>query len=387
MLDQVALQMTKKHLVISAVNLIEGGTLEILRQCLRTAVQLKDWRITAIVHNPNQIGIEGINYIARPKIKPSWIKRVYFEYFECRVLCKSLKPDFWLSMHDMTPTLGYRAGKVQQAVYCHNAMCFYQMTWREIWLDPKLILFSTLYSIFYRINLHKNKAVVVQQDWIRRAFINDFHCQNVVVAHPTQESQNKTAKTRSGNRFFYPSFARVFKNFEVVLLAWEILCSDPNWDGELTLTIDASVNRYGCKLVKRFGHLRNVNFIGRVQRDIVQEQYTKNDCLIFASRLETWGLPITEAKEAGLFIVAADMPYAHEAIGDYEGAVFFKVDHAEQLASHLRRFRLGQLTDVTTHTNKIAPPFAENWRSLFEIILCPSKDLSSTTPAKTMNVD
>lgn len=367
-----------KHLVVSAVNLVEGGTLEILRQCLRVAVKLEGWRVTAVVNDAVRVGVEGVTYIARPDIKPSWIKRIRFEYFDCAALAEELRPDFWLSLHDLTPSLGSLSGKVPQAVYCHNAMCFYRMTWQEIWLDPKLLLFSKLYSFFYRFNILKNKAVIVQQNWMRTEFKKRYNCENIIVAHPVSKGFQKVAKIRSGKRFFYPSFARVFKNFEIVLAAWEIICADPSWDGKLTITVDQSINRYGRTLINRFGHLRNVEFIGRVTHDRVQELYAQSDCLVFASKLETWGLPITEAKKAGIFILAADLPYAHEAIGNYEGAVYFSPTNATELASLMHQFQLGKLDDTRSELIRIDPPFAEDWHALFMLLLSPYGDKCGT---------
>jgi glycosyltransferase involved in cell wall biosynthesis len=361
--------MPTRHLVVSAVNIVDGGTLQILRQCLEAAASLDGWHVTALVNDPGRIGVNGVHYLARPDIKPSWLKRIRFEYVECRTLAEALRPDFWLSLHDMTPNLGRLTGKVRQAVYCHNAMCFYRMSLREILLDPVLVLFSTFYPLFYRINLNRNSAVIVQQDWIRREFEVRFSCRHVVVAHPVPHGASRMPRLRSGHRFFYPSYARVFKNFELVLAAWEILCQDPLWDGELTLTIDARVNRYGAGLVRRFGHLRNVWFIGRVSHDEVQALYEQHDCLVFPSRLETWGMPLTEAKQAGLWILAADLPYAREALGSYGGVELFPAAEPELLAVLMRRFREGASVGTPLPQTPIAKPFAESWSDLFPLLL------------------
>ena len=363
--------MTEKHLVVSAVNLVEGGTLEILRQCLAEAAKLRTcgWRVTAIVNSASQVGVGGIDYIERQDIKPSWFKRIRFEYYECRYLVERLSPNFWLSLHDMTPDLGCAVGNVPQAVYCHNAMCFYSISPREIWLDPKMLLFVKLYAFLYQIKLRRNMAVIVQQDWIRREFIERFGTHNVIVAHPLLERSNLVASKRTGARFFYPSFPRVFKNFETVLNAWDILCQDPTWDGELTLTIDSHTNRYQRWLHQRFSHLRQVKRIGKVSHAEVQLQYEQQDCLIFASKLETWGLPLTEAKDAGLTILAADLPYAHEAIGNYDGVAFFPPMDAQTLAEMIRAFRNAQLVEVRVEAPRIHEPFAANWQGLLKQLL------------------
>lgn len=359
-----------KHLVISAVNLVEAGTLEILRYALRAAARLQEWRVTAVVHSADRVGVDGITYIERSDVKSSWLKRIRFEYSDCRTLAAELQPDFWLSLHDMTPNLGRLAGKVPQAVYCHNSMCFYKMTPREMLLEPRLVLFSQLYSAFYRINLHRNVAVVVQQEWFRTAFRSRFnYAGKTLVAYPQSDVLATRARRRQGRRFFYPSFPRVFKNFELLLEAWQILTGDPYWDGELTVTLDSNLNRYARSLWRRFGTLRGVNFIGKVPSDVVKSHYASNDCLVFPSKLETWGVPITEAKEAGLFILASDLPFAHEAVGNYDGASFFDPADALALANKLRAYRYGELVESKCFREPPAPPFVPDWDHFYSELL------------------
>lgn len=358
----------KKHLVISAVNLIEGGTLTVLRECLQVArAQLgQDWRISAIVHRAELVGVPGVDYIERPEIKRSWLSRLWFEYVECRKLSRQMKADFWLALHDMTPVVG----SPRQAVYCHNAMCFYRMSLREGWQEPKLLLFSYLYAHLYRLNIRANTAVIVQQDWIRKEFIRRFGCRTVIVSHPVAADEVNTKATRRvGNRFLYPSLPRVFKNFETLLAAWEELCASPQWDAELLVTLDGSENRYARRLVKRYGGLRNVRFSGRLSSTEMEQAYQHADCLVFPSRLETWGLPLSEAKQEGLTILAADLPYAHEAIGQYDGVAFFPPDDASQLAVLMRRFAQGKLDCAPAVAASIEAPFAGSWAALLTQLL------------------
>lgn len=360
--------MTRSHLVISAVNIIEGGTLTVLRECLKAASRdlSQSWDITAIVHRAALIGVPGITYIERPEIKCSWFSRIWFEYVECRQLSRQLKPDFWLSMHDMSP----RVVSPHQAVYCHNAMCFYRMSWRELRLDPKLMLFSLFYGLLYRINLHANDAVIVQQDWMRTVFEQQYGCKQVIVAYPVLDASELSKKGKQqGLRFFYPSFPRVFKNFETLLEAWAELEKDTSWHGELTVTVDGSENSYSHELIKRFGHLRRVRFVGRLSHEVVHETYKNTDCLVFPSRLETWGMPLTEAKQYGLAIICADLPYAHEAIASYDGVSFFSPQDASELARQLRAFSEGQLPLQKTQELAIKKPYAQDWSDLLEFLL------------------
>ncbi len=370
--DPTLRELTKsyeKHLVVSAVNLVDGGTAEILRQCLHASSSLSGWRVTALVHDAKVVGVDGINYIERPDIKPSWLRRLWFEYVECRAIAEKLQPDFWLSLHDMTPDLGRTRSKIPQAVYCHNAMIFYRLPIREILFEPVLALFKWAYRWIYGFHISRNQAVIVQQNWIRTEFERRYGCTNVVVAYPGVAAQSGVARVFRGQRFFYPSLPRAFKNFEVLLTAWEILCQDPDWQGELTVTVESAGNRYSRSLIKRFGNLRNVRFVGRLTPADVQHTYTQSDCLVFPSKLETWGLPISEAKTAGLFILAADLPYAHETVGDYQGAEFFDPEDPNRLAVLMRNFAVGTLVPRAPISPQIAPPFAKDWPALFALLL------------------
>ncbi len=359
----------RKTLVVSAVNLVEGGTLEILRNCLKQASQLEGWRVIALVHSKSLIEIPGIKYVELPKVKRSWFIRLYFEYCLCRKLAQRIKPKYWLSLHDTSPFLGKSVVPVKQSVYCHNALCFYRFSLREALLDPKQFILALCYKAIYRINLRNNDKVIVQQQWIREEFKRIFGLSDVIVAYPHEMQANDCATKRIGKKFIYPSFPRTFKNFEVLLNAWEILVKDPNWEGELTVTFDATSNAYARALFGRFGGLRGVNFAGVLPKRQLEELYLSHDCLVFPSKLETWGLPITEAKDKGLMILAADFPFTREAVGNYDGCVFFDFDDVRRLSELMREYSEGCLQNCRTTFEKPDHLFAENWYTLFGILL------------------
>ena len=92
---------------------------------------------------------------------------------------------------------------------------------------------------------------------------------------------------------------------------------------EVRLTIDGTENRYARWLKRRFGQLPNLRFLGLQSHDRMLEHYKEGNALLFPSRLETWGLPITEAKQHQLPMLVAEVPYAHETVGEYDLVSFF----------------------------------------------------------------
>jgi glycosyltransferase involved in cell wall biosynthesis len=356
-----------RTIVISAVNLVEGGTLKVLQDCLREVRQsLPDWRIVALVNNRNVVNTDGIEIMEMPEPKTSWLKRIFAEYFQFKKISKKINPDIWWSLHDMTPNVKAKS----RFVYCHNPTPFFRFTFKQLWLEPKLILFSGLYSLFYKINIKSNRAVIVQQDWLRHGFKRMYGVREVIVAHPV-ENQVVPALQKSGpiKTFVYPSLSRVFKNFELIAEAARLLESEADWQGQIMLTINPTETRLARDLYRRYGNVRGLHFIGRQDRAAMTKLYEQMDCLLFPSRLETWGLPISETKSLGKPMIVADLPYAYETVGSYDQARFVDPDDPRALADIMRAAHRDGWVLQPVKAAPVAEPFANNWSRLIELIV------------------
>ena len=365
--------MNKKTIIISAINFSEGGPLTIYKECLKCLEEnfLEDYKVVALVHDKSLFSeSEGkIEFLEFKDSKKSYLKRLYYEYIYFKKLSEKLKPYLWLSLHDMTPNVV--ADK--RVVYCHNPMMFYKMTKEERKKSFKLFLFSKFYKYIYKMNIKKNNYVIVQQDWIRKEFKKAFGIKNIIVAHPEVNLEalkiDKNIEIEK-NSFVYPSFPRVFKNFEVICKATEILENKNIKNFKVYLTIDGSENVYSKEIVEKYNELECVKFIGLQSRENLMRYYNKTETVIFPSKIETWGLPITEAKEFKKKLILADLPYAHETLGNYEDVFFFNPDSAEELASKMESVITEKDTSFDGNICKeIEQPYCNSWKELFEIIL------------------
>lgn len=277
-------------------------------------------------------------------------------------------------MHDMTPNVTAEI----RAVYCHNPSPFYRLRVRDAILDLKFSLFVLFYRYLYRINVKRNDFVIVQQDWLRKNFERMFGLQNVIVAQPSvDEAPMRRSPGRQSNSrfvFVYPAFPRTFKNFEVLLEAARNLEDIAFNNFELWLTVDASLNSYAARLVREYSGLRSVRWLGLLSRQGVFDLYEKADCLMFPSRLETWGLPITEFKTTGRPILAADLPYAHETVGSYELSAFFDPDDPAGLAGIMKRASTGEAVFSPSQYREPAMPYSRNWDELWPLLLGDSSN-------------
>ena len=80
----------RPNLVISAVNLVDGGTLSILQDCLAYAAgNLSErFQIIALVNQKSLFNFPQIDFIEFPHAKRSWFLRLYHEYWLFRGLSK-----------------------------------------------------------------------------------------------------------------------------------------------------------------------------------------------------------------------------------------------------------------------------------------------------------
>ncbi|MCM4161965.1 MULTISPECIES: glycosyltransferase, partial [unclassified Arenibacter] len=289
----------QKIFVISGINIIDAGPLSIMKDFLKELSGFNNGslKIIALVNSSQLFNIDNIEYYEFPKSKKNWLNRIYYEYIYFKKFSKKIKPDYWISMHDITPNIICE----NQYVYCHNATPYYTPTWKDWRYGSRASLFSLLYIYLYKINIRKNKGVIVQQEWLREKFKNRFNLDKIIVAYPKITNvplgDNKQTSIKSEiKKIFFPSFPRSFKNFEVICEAYSILPKEYQNRLIIYLTLDENLNSYASYIINKYKYLEGLKFIGLLSRAQVYEYYKEMDGLVFPSKLESWGLPITEFK-------------------------------------------------------------------------------------------
>ncbi|RCH55908.1 glycosyltransferase family 1 protein [Mucilaginibacter hurinus] len=363
-------------IVISGVNLTDSGKLSVLQDCLNALIKIKEHTeldITVLVHNASLVDEykDHIKILAFPDIKSSWIKRVKFEYFYSKKLSLQLKPDLWFGLHDMTANVVCP----YQVVYCHNSAAFYDVDYKNFFTDIKFTLFNLFYKYLYRINIKRNRYVIIQQIWLRKIF-EDLYDVKTIVAYPIREIFATTSGPESIAKldlhfnvptFFYPSFPRVYKNYEVLFDAVKIL-NKKGVQCQVVVTLDGSENNYAKKIADTYRHIPNIKFIGLQDRQSINELYKQSHCLVFPSKLESWGLPISEFKEFNKPMLIARLPYADETVGNYNEVSYFPINDASKLAVLMEQFINGTIQYDGNSALQPADPFFNNWDSLMTFL-------------------
>lgn len=354
------------RIVISGINIVSGGMLSVYRDCLQELLlHCQDVEVIALVHDVDlfqDIEDSRLTYREFPMAKSSWLRRCYYEYIFFYHLSKELCPDVWLSMHDMTPNV--EAGS--RIVYCHNASPFYRIQTKELFAEWKFTLFTLFYRYLYQINLHQNRYIIVQQDWMRKEFWRLFGCSNVIVARPQTVHNSFPVSSIQKGVFFYPVTVHAYKNIEVLCEAAKRLQDVLGL--QIILTMDGTESRYARSLVRRYNNVSTLRFIGHQPHEEVFRLYAACEALVFPSRLESWGMPLSEFMATGKPVFVADLPYAHEVLDGYGQVKFLDPLDAEAWESVIRCFLSEELEYDHVSPKTIADPYAHNWKELFSLL-------------------
>lgn len=378
-----------KTIVVSGITLRKGGTLKILREALAYLSGLAstgEWRVVALVNRRELCDFPNIEYIEVPL--KGWIGRLWYEYVTMHRISLEMTPvHLWLSMHDVTP----RVKAERQAVYCQTSFPFYKWKWRDFRFDPKIPMFAMLTRYYYRINVHKNKYLIVQQEWLREGLSKMLGVgkEKFIVAPPrmgTRLSAPEELFNRKGcliaassclsmatKTFLYVSTADCHKNFETLCRAAKMLEEEVGKGRfKVVLTVKGDENKYAQWLYAKWGSVDSIEFHGLMDKDTLYEHYRKADCFVFPSNIETWGLPITEFMDANDGpMILSDLDYAHNTAAGSSCTAFFEQDNAKDLKEKMKEVLAEELVSFKQIPSRIEmdEPFANGWQELFDLLL------------------
>ncbi len=365
------MQISKPKIIISGINMVEGGIYTILDNCLQQIErynEAKKYEIIALVHDKSKFDYPSITFYEFPKSKKYWIYRIYYEYYYFKKLSEKWQPLIWFSLHDITPNVVCE----HQFVYCHNPNMFYKPSAKEWVLDYKMGVFGIFYKYLYQINLQKNTNVFVQQHWIKEIFEKKFSISKITVSKPefSEELTNSKINLKPKKiHFFYPSIPRFYKNYEIIFDATKLLSAEILEKIEIHFTnIKESKTKYGKEICSQYKSNKEYVFLKSLNRSELLTYYNSIDCLIFPSKLETWGLPISEAKAFQKTILVANLPYAKETVGNYEKVSFFDVDRPQELADLITNFVNKEIVFDGNKYHYSDKNQCNNWFEVFDVI-------------------
>lgn len=256
------------------------------------------------------------------------VQRARFEFLGIRRLLRRAKPvDAVLSLNNL-PVAG--ALGIPQYVYIQNSIPFHgDQKWNFSRAERLYFFYRNIYGPLMRWSIKLLRAKVIVQtatmaERIREAWGMDAFCWFPAVS--TQARAADAGPNTASIDFIYPATLHPHKNHKVLIQALSIVKrnrSDVYSKIRVLFTVNEDALVEDDKIVR----------LGTVPREQLFSLYAGAGALVFPSLMETVGLPLVETSALGLPILCADLDYAREILGHYEGARFLDSIDAEQWAA------------------------------------------------------
>jgi glycosyltransferase involved in cell wall biosynthesis len=192
---------------------------------------------------------------------------------------------------------------------------------------------------YIRWHTAKQYTWIVQTEGMKKRIAGQFHISenklNILPFFDTDFFSRPTQQPRKPNSFLYVADGVPQKNHLQLLAAWKILADQYHLFPVLTLTIPARFKALLEEVAKLTANGIQINNYTGCSKEQLRELYAANECLVFPSFVESFGLPLIEASMARCQIIAADLPYVHDVV--VPNAVF-DPHHASDMAAVIAQY-------------------------------------------------
>lgn len=158
------------------------------------------------------------------------------------------------------------------------------------------------------------------------------------VAEPCGYERNQPLKEHKDTDydFVYVASGEPHKNHQRLLEAWSLLASEGLFPS-LCLTLDKARFEGLCSLIvdmrQRYG--MKVSNVGVLPHHDVLELCGKSGAVIYPSKFESFGLPLIEARQAGLSVLASELDFVRDVLDPEQS---FDPDSPLSIARAVKRF-------------------------------------------------
>ncbi|MDE5977655.1 MAG: glycosyltransferase [Turicibacter sp.] len=268
-----------------------------------------------------------LHNIIIPEIKRSWAHRIFWEKFKFPKLMKKLKIDFVISLQNNA----LPKGRWKQVVYFHNVLLLkhdinFSFFKRE---ERKFFIYTRVLGPYIRHTWKNADKLYVQTETVKRKVKENGFLHNVDVVLPGIDTERiQTSNQHEIKGYIYPAAASSYKNHIAIIQAMKKINRNKG-EVEIIFTIDGSENEYAAKIVEMAKGVSKIRCIGKLSRDELFHYYNEYG-VIMVSKLESFGMPLLEAKVFQTVVVAIDYPYARELLEGYNRSYLVTEERLDQ---------------------------------------------------------
>lgn len=317
--------MPAKRTVVYDVAASASGALSVLNDFYAEVRNYNDKSIcwTFVISTPRLEETENIKVIRAPWVKKNWLCRLFFDYFIAPKIISEEKADKVLSLQNIVVP----RTKLPQVVFLHNAIPFVEY---KIPIKDSLVLwvYQNIIAKFIYSSVKKAEKVIVQTHWMKDACVEKTKVSpdKIMVIPPVINIVPQklfSYENMDIPTFIYPATPLIYKNHKVIIEACKQLVKEGKTNFRVIFTMTGTENRLARQL-KAESEKYNlpIKFIGVLKREELFEWYSKA-ILLFPSYIETFGMPLLEARVHGTRIVSLEKPFSQEILRNYSDAYYF----------------------------------------------------------------
>lgn len=311
-----------------------GGALTILKEYYEKALNDGENEWYFVISTPDLTSAKNVRVLKYKWVKKSWFHRLFFDMLIAHRLVQKFCINEVLSLQNI---LVFNI-KVRQTLYLHQPLPFIEKRYKL----TENFRFWTYQNVIGKMifnSISKADNVIVQTKWMKNACLKKVNTnpEKFIVKQPDIMINIKKLYEleKSGKTlFFYPASGLIYKNHKVVIDAAKLLKKRGILQQySIIFTLCENENKYIKKLYRDVKEADlPISFIGCISIEEVYDYYSRS-ILIFPSYIETFGLPLLEAKMHNSPVIASDCAFSHEILDDYDKKFYFKYDEAEDLAN------------------------------------------------------
>ncbi len=316
----------------------EGGAIGILNEYYDRAINDTETDWLFVVSIDTLQPRDNIKIIKLPWIKKSWLHRIYFELFIAHRIVRENNIDKILSLHNLVIPFA----KVTNEVYFHQALIFSDIRYSII-KNLKLWVYQNVLSILFVRSLKHASRVIVQTHFLAQ-ILNvglGIPLSKITIKSPTLRPEVKHIHYSSKNirsrplQFIYPAAPYDYKCHQDIIDALKLMNANELENINIKFTFTGQENHNAERLRREINeyHLP-VDLVGYIDYKEMIKQY-EYSALLFTSSIESYGIPLLEARTTGAPVIASATVFAREILSGYRNACYYEPGSPHSLAAAL----------------------------------------------------
>ncbi len=316
------------RLVLHAPNIHQGGGLVLLSELI-TVVPAKSFLILDVRIGIPLDKLKAFDvYFVKPTIwsrfKAEW-KLKFTAGKSDKVLCFGNLPPLFSLKADVTLFLQNRF-TIDNSVFLKG-------------FSRRIRARITLERGWFLLRKKNVERFIVQSKSMQKIVRSVLGCDAKVLPFPkhiSSVSQDVVSDNIKEIDFVYIATGEPYKNHEKLILAWVELAGCGIFPS-LYLTVNKNTHPSLCSWIEEISLKHNLKLtnLGFVPREEILSLYQKATALIFPSLVESFGLPLVEADQLGLPIIASELDYVRDVVCPKET---FNPESTISIVRAVRRF-------------------------------------------------